>query len=178
MVDASVRQQYLNKMYDDLDANMSTFYVEQKDTHPRAINVLMVEDNIADIEVLKNRLDDLKIPNNLISLDSSDSAIKYLNREKPYRDMPIPDAVFIDMCSKTIDGYEVLEFLAEDVVLQKLPVFTAFNNPKRLEDFLSPKLNYFFKVLKPLKKKSLLENFRQLTGVYQFLSPTLKLTNG
>jgi response regulator RpfG family c-di-GMP phosphodiesterase len=175
---AGARQQYLNKMYDDLNHNIDSFYIEQTEEKTRAIDILMIEDNISDIECLQKRLKELGIRHNIISLDSHETAIQYLSREQPYQSMPIPDMIFIDMSADTIKGDLILDFLNDDVVLQKLPVFTAFEDRSILQAINGRKINYMCKLLKPLKTSQLKEGFKKLSTTYQFLSPQFNLGNG
>jgi CheY-like chemotaxis protein len=93
---------------------------KRKDRGP--FNVLLVEDNEADILMLEEVLEDMGISLNLHKVRNGDEAEQYLYREHPYRDAPRPDLVLLDMNLPRKNGFELLAEIKEDDNLKSIPV--------------------------------------------------------
>ena len=86
------------------------------------IEVLLVEDNSADIELIKLGFRDGKITNSLNIARDGDEAMMFLRREGPHVDAPRPDLILLDLNLPGKDGREVLHDIKSDEDLKKIPV--------------------------------------------------------
>jgi two-component system, chemotaxis family, response regulator Rcp1 len=86
------------------------------------IEILLVEDSLADIELTKIGLREGKIANNLHIVRDGDEAMMFLRREGPHADAPRPDLILLDLNLPGKDGREVLEEIKSDRELKKIPV--------------------------------------------------------
>jgi two-component system, chemotaxis family, response regulator Rcp1 len=86
------------------------------------IEILLVEDSLADIELTKLGFREGKIANNLSVVRDGDEAMMFLRREGPFADAPRPDLILLDLNLPGKDGREVLEEIKSDQDLKKIPV--------------------------------------------------------
>jgi two-component system, chemotaxis family, response regulator Rcp1 len=86
------------------------------------IEILLVEDSLADIELTKLGFREGKIANNLSVVRDGDEAMMFLRRERPFADAPRPDLILLDLNLPGKDGREVLEEIKSDEDLKKIPV--------------------------------------------------------
>jgi two-component system, chemotaxis family, response regulator Rcp1 len=86
------------------------------------VEILLVEDSLADIELTKLGLRAGKIANHLSIIRDGDEAIAFLRREGCYADAPRPDLILLDLNLPGKDGREVLAEIKADADLKKIPV--------------------------------------------------------
>ena len=88
----------------------------------RPIEILIVEDNAADVVLTTTALRDAKIANEVHVVNDGERALAFLRREGEYPNVPSPDIVFLDMSLPKIDGHEVLAQMKADPELRRIPV--------------------------------------------------------
>ncbi len=88
----------------------------------RPIEILLVEDNPADIRLTKEALKEGKILNNLSEVHDGVEALKYLRAIPPYDDRVMPDLILLDLNMPKKDGREVLAEIKTDNDLKRIPV--------------------------------------------------------
>ena len=88
----------------------------------RPIEILLVEDNPAEVRLTIEGLKEARIANNLSSVMDGDSAIDYLHRRGKHGDAPRPDLILLDLNLPGIDGRTVLRHIKEDPQLKIIPV--------------------------------------------------------
>jgi two-component system response regulator len=86
------------------------------------IEILLVEDSPADVDLTKEALDDAKVVNNLNVVEDGVEALRFLRREGEYADAPHPDLILLDLNLPKKDGREVLQEIKADEVLRRVPV--------------------------------------------------------
>jgi chemotaxis family two-component system response regulator Rcp1 len=86
------------------------------------IEILLVEDSLADIELTKLGFREGKIANNLNVARDGDEAMMFLRREGPFADASRPDLILLDLNLPGKDGREVLQEIKSDPDLKKIPV--------------------------------------------------------
>ncbi len=92
-----------------------------------APEVLLVDDNPADIDLTSEVLARSKRHFHLNVVSNGAEAISFLGRQDKYADAPVPDLVVLDLNLPRKDGREVLSDLKTDPALAKIPmvVFTT-----------------------------------------------------
>ena len=88
----------------------------------KTIDILLVEDNPADIDLTKEALEECKIANNLYIVSDGENALAFLRKESNFRDKPRPDLILLDLNLPKIDGREILEEIKNDDKLKQIPV--------------------------------------------------------
>jgi chemotaxis family two-component system response regulator Rcp1 len=86
------------------------------------IEILLVEDSPADVDLTREALDDAKLHNNLHVVTDGVEALEFLRREGSYADAPRPDLVLLDLNLPKKDGREVLAEIKADPILRRIPV--------------------------------------------------------
>jgi len=88
----------------------------------KTIEILLVEDNPADVDLTQETLELAKIRNHLHVVPDGVEALRYLRREGSYADAVRPDLILLDLNLPRKDGREVLQELKSDPRLRPIPV--------------------------------------------------------
>jgi chemotaxis family two-component system response regulator Rcp1 len=88
----------------------------------RAVEILLVEDNPADVRLTREVLEDRDDTTHLSVVGDGEEAMAFLRREGNYADCPRPQLVLLDLNLPKKDGREVLEELKADSELRRIPV--------------------------------------------------------
>lgn len=114
------------------------------------IEILLVEDNPADVRLTREALKEEKLYNNLSVVTDGVEAMAFLHREGSYAGAPRPDLILLDLNLPRKDGREVLEEIKSDPDLKVIPV-VVLTISKSEEDILrSYKLHANCYISKPV----------------------------
>lgn len=86
------------------------------------IEILLVEDNPADVRLTVEAFKEVKLSNNLNVVEDGVEAMAFLRREGKYGDVPRPDIILLDLNLPRKSGREVLEEIKTDQNLKRIPV--------------------------------------------------------
>ncbi len=86
------------------------------------IDILLIEDNPANVRLTREALKEEKLYNNLSVVSDGVEAMNYLYRKEPYSQAPSPDLVLLDLNLPRKDGREVLAEMKNDTDLRSIPV--------------------------------------------------------
>lgn len=86
------------------------------------IDILLVEDNPADIRLMMEILKEGNIPHNFHVVTDGEEAISFVRQEGHFSKKPRPGIIFLDLNLPKKDGREVLKEIKGDVDLQPIPV--------------------------------------------------------
>lgn len=86
------------------------------------VHILLIEDNPADVLLMKEALAGNETSARLLVVDDGDKAIRFLRCEDPYTSAIRPDLIFLDLNLPRLDGREVLASLKTDAKLKRIPV--------------------------------------------------------
>lgn len=89
---------------------------------PRAVQILLIEDNPADIDLSKAALREWRILNELSIAEDGEEAMAYLRKEGKYANASRPDLIFLDLNLPKKDGRQVLKEIKSDRILKTIPV--------------------------------------------------------
>jgi len=88
----------------------------------KPIEILLVEDNPAEVRLTIEGLKEARVANNLSAVMDGDSAIEFLHRRGKYKNAPSPDLILLDLNLPGLDGRAVLRHIKEDPELKVTPV--------------------------------------------------------
>lgn len=125
------------------------------------IEILMIEDNPADVRWAREALKEGRISNSTSVVSDGEAAIAYLRREGKFKTAPRPDLILLDLNLPKRSGSEVLAEMKSDPDLQAIPVIVVTSSPVERQSLLKtydlPQNSY---VLKPLNCTRFLDAVR------------------
>ena len=101
----------------------------------KPIEILLVEDNPADVRLTKEALKEGKILNNMNVAKDGVEALAFLHREGKYGNAPRPDIILLDLNLPKKNGRDVLAEIKDDPALKRIPV-VVLTTSKAEEDIL------------------------------------------
>lgn len=90
--------------------------------HGYPIEILLVEDNPADVRLMREALKESKVRNDMHLVEDGVEAMAYLRRQGKYSNANVPDIIFLDLNLPKKSGAEVLAEIKADESLKKIPV--------------------------------------------------------
>ncbi|MBC2605275.1 response regulator [Pelagicoccus albus] len=115
----------------------------------RAIEILLVEDNEADIRLTQIALDRSNLEHNLNVVKDGEQAIAYLKGEEGYDERVEPDLVLLDLNLPKVNGSEVLKDIRATEALKDLPVIVLTTSDADKDIFESYELHANCYLTKP-----------------------------
>lgn len=101
----------------------------------RCIEILLVEDNPADVRLTKEIFKEAKISNNLNVLENGQEALDYLRKSSKYKNSTRPDIIVLDLNMPKMDGREFLAKVKFDENFKRIPVIVLTTSESE-EDIL------------------------------------------
>ncbi len=139
---------------------------------PTQLNVLIVEDDAADVALIENAFVEHGVASRLHHVGDGVEALAFLRREEPYAQAPRPDLVLLDLNMPRVDGRQVLEEVKADEDLKSIPVvvFTTSATDSDVLSSYTAHANAY--VTKPID----LDDFEQvLKKIHDFYGHTVTL---
>ena len=88
----------------------------------KPIEILLVDDNPADVRLTQEVFKDCRILNNLHVAKDGIEALDFLRKQGNFKDTPMPDLILLDLNLPKKDGREVLAEIKNDTELRSIPV--------------------------------------------------------
>jgi CheY-like chemotaxis protein len=101
--------------------------------NPRAIEILMVEDNEGDVILTREALKAAKVANHVSVARDGVEAMEFLRRSGQFASAPRPDLVLLDLNLPRRNGRQVLADMKSDPALRAIPV-VVLTSSKAEED--------------------------------------------
>ena len=136
------------------------------------VNVLLVEDNPADVELTRLSLKATELPHRLDVTQDGDQALAFLKRRAPYADAPRPDLTLLDLNLPRTDGRAVLAEIKQDESLKDIPVVVLTTSSSYRDISAAYKMHANSYITKPTGLDRWVELFR---SVNDFWFKTAKL---
>jgi two-component system, chemotaxis family, response regulator Rcp1 len=89
---------------------------------PRQVDILLVEDNPADVVLAREALGEAALPSTVHVVEDGASAISFLHRQGQYAQSPRPTLILLDLNLPRKSGREVLAEIKLDPALRSIPV--------------------------------------------------------
>lgn len=116
----------------------------------KSIEILLVEDNPADIRLTEEVLKSSKIRNILNVVMDGVEAIDFLKKEGKYKDASSPDIILLDLNLPKKDGREVLSDIKSDPLLRHIPVVILTTSEAEQDIFKTYDLHANCYITKPV----------------------------
>lgn len=101
----------------------------------RPVEILLVEDNPADMLMTRAAFEDFRITNTLHVVEDGVEAMAYLHQEGEFAGMPRPDLIMLDLNLPRMNGREVLAEIKANPALRTIPV-VVLTTSKAEQDIL------------------------------------------
>ncbi len=88
----------------------------------RPVQILLVEDNLADARLTQEAIRDTEFRYQLHLAEDGEEAMEFLHQEGEFADVPRPDLILLDLNLPGMDGREVLAEIKSDDNLGSIPV--------------------------------------------------------
>ncbi|MCX7827374.1 MAG: response regulator [Verrucomicrobiae bacterium] len=131
----------------------------------RPVEILLAEDNPADVRLTQEALRDAKVHNNLSVVTDGVEAMAFLRRQGAYANAPRPDVILLDLNMPRKDGRQVLAEIKADEGLKSIPIVVLTSSQAEEDILRAYNLNVNCYVTKPveldqfLKVVKSIENF-------------------
>lgn len=136
----------------------------------KPLEILLVEDNDADVEILRHTLQQEQVMLTLSRARDGDEAMRYLrNKENPR-----PDLILLDLNMPHMDGREVLGELRVDADLDPIPVVVMTSSEEETDIARSYNLGAAAYVVKPLALQDIEEVVQSIS---RFWMKTVRYPN-
>lgn len=87
-----------------------------------AIDILLVEDNPADVRLTREALREGELSHRLHAVSDGEEALAFLRREAPHAEAPTPSLILLDLNLPRKHGREVLAEIKDEPMLRRIPV--------------------------------------------------------
>jgi two-component system, chemotaxis family, response regulator Rcp1 len=116
----------------------------------KPIEILLVEDNAADVRLTEEALKEGKVRNNLHVARDGMEALEFLRRQGAHKNATRPDLVLLDLNLPRRDGREVLAEIKNDPELKMIPVVVLTTSSAEADILKSYKLHANCYITKPV----------------------------
>lgn len=99
------------------------------------VEILLVEDNLADVVLIKRALESGKLLHNLHVANDGEAALAFMH-DVEYGQVPRPDLILLDLNLPKVSGREVLRKIKSNEALASIPV-VVLTTSKTDEDILT-----------------------------------------
>ncbi len=138
----------------------------------KPVEILLVEDDLADVHLVEEGLRESDVPNNLNVVQDGIRALAYLRGEEPYHAAVLPDLILLDLKMPKKGGLEVLAEIKADSILRRIPVIVLTTSDAPDDILRSYDLQASLYITKPEN----LDEFERMMGlVRDFCLTVVKL---
>jgi chemotaxis family two-component system response regulator Rcp1 len=132
--------------------------MKNNEAHIKPIDILLVEDNPADVMLTREALKESKVSTSLNVATDGEEALLYVKRLGKHAAATIPDLILLDLNLPKRDGLSVLTEIKADPILRRIPIIilTTSNSEKDILNTYANNANCY--IIKPT-------DFRQFVNV-------------
>jgi CheY-like chemotaxis protein len=124
------------------------------------VEILLVEDNTADVRFTQEVLSESRISNKLNVVGDGEDALNYLRRRGKYAQVALPDIILLDLKLPKKSGQDVLAEIKRDENLRHIPVAVLTTSQAEEDIVKSYNLDADCYMKKPMKGEDFIELVR------------------
>ena len=133
---------------------------------PKTQNILLVEDNPADILLTREAFKEGSIPHEMNAVNDGVEAISYLKRAGKYADAVRPDLILLDINLPKKNGFEVLTEIKQDPDLKHIPAIVLSTSGSKHDIRRAYELHANCYLVKPVELDDFLRVIRSLENFW------------
>jgi two-component system, chemotaxis family, response regulator Rcp1 len=114
------------------------------------VDILLVEDNPADVDLVKEGMEDAKILCSLQVAMDGEEALRLLRKSGEFANAARPDIVLLDLNLPKMDGRELLAAIKQDADLKSIPVVILTSSQAETDIIKSYELHANAYISKPV----------------------------
>lgn len=138
----------------------------------KVFEILLVEDNPADVKLTEEALRDLNVNKKLHVTEDGVEALSFLHRDGKYANHSRPDIILLDLNLPKKDGREVLKGIKSDQNLKNIPVIVLTTSQSEYDIAQAYNLHANCYITKPVQ----FDDFFQIVkSIENFWFKTVKL---
>ena len=107
----------------------------------KKLKILLVEDSEEDAFLIRETFEDRNFLKVLYHVVNGVEAIKFLNKNDPYKDVETPDLILMDINMPVMDGHQALEKIKSDDSFSHIPIL-MLTTSSRKEDIINAYKNH------------------------------------
>lgn len=128
------------------------------------IELLLVEDNPADVRLAEEALREAKVSIRLNLAEDGVVALEMLRREPPHEEVPRPDMILLDLNLPRLDGHRLLTEIKSDPELKSIPVVILTTSSDPMDVLTAYEQGASFYVTKPPDLDDFMETMKWIEG--------------
>jgi chemotaxis family two-component system response regulator Rcp1 len=136
------------------------------DAKGKLIEILMVDDSLADVDLTREALETAKVRNHMAVARDGEEAIAMLRGEGLHTQAPRPDLILLDLNMPRMNGFEALEVIKADDDLKSIPVVILTSSQAEKDIVQGYKLHANAYVVKPVDLERFIEVVRSIEGFW------------
>jgi len=129
---------------------------------PKTQNILLVEDNPADILLTREAFKEGAIPHEMHAVNDGVEAVSYLKKAGKYADAVRPDVILLDINLPKKNGFEVLAEIKQDPDLKHIPAIVLSTSGSKHDIRKAYELHANCYLIKPVELEEFLRVIRSL----------------
>jgi len=130
------------------------------------INILLVEDNPADVLLTTEALKECSTPFTMTAVNNGEEASDYLNCRGRYPDAVRPDIILLDINLPKKNGFELLSEIKENPGLKRIPVIILTTSSAKQDVLSAYELYANSYIIKPIDLDDFLRVIRSLENFW------------
>ncbi len=132
----------------------------------KPVEILLVEDNPADIRLVEEAMKEGKVLNHISVVQDGIEAIAFLHRQGKYKSAPRPDIILLDLNLPKKDGREVLAEIKGNNELRRIPIVVLTSSQAEKDILKSYHLNANCYISKPVDLEQFIEVVKSLENFW------------
>ncbi|WP_224268680.1 response regulator [Haloprofundus salinisoli] len=134
--------------------------MSEQDCTKEPADILLVEDNPGDVRLTEEAFNECRITNTLHVVGDGIEALDFLYQRGDHADAPRPDLILLDLNLPRKNGDEVLEEIAENRELSRIPVLVLTSSKSEADIVRSYDLHANAYLTKPVNPEVFVEMVR------------------
>ena len=136
----------------------------------KPIEILLVEDNPADVRLIEETMKDFKSRNVIRLVKDGVEAMEYLKKQGSFADTERPDIIMLDLNLPKKNGFELLKEIKENSDLRSIPVVVLSTSDSQKDITRAYELQASCFVTKPVGLDDFIRTVKQIENFWMNLA--------